>query len=111
MTPEQFCYWLQGLFELRENSDAPLSARQTQVVQDHLQLVFQKVTPTRPAEEAPKRVRRITQGNLEFLESGPELPQGPLVAAEVTEEKPARKLSPKEITAYWQGTKDTTRYC
>lgn len=43
MTPENFCYWLQGLFEV--GGAESLSSAQTQIVKDHLALVFNKVTP------------------------------------------------------------------
>lgn len=42
MTPRDFCYWLQGYFELVEMVDDPvteLTAKQTQAVIDHLNLV------------------------------------------------------------------------
>lgn len=44
MTPEQFCYWLQGYYELTNDTDR-LSQRD-HIIRDHLQTVFQKVTPT-----------------------------------------------------------------
>lgn len=51
MTSEQFAYWLQGYSEIA--GDAP-SAEQWQVIQDHLKLVFEKVTPLRrPRDYAP----------------------------------------------------------
>ena len=34
-----FCYWLQGYFELTEG-DQPLTKRQVQVIKNHLHLVF-----------------------------------------------------------------------
>lgn len=41
MTPEAFCYWLQGFFEL---SDAEtLSPTQIQAIKNHLGLVFEHV--------------------------------------------------------------------
>jgi hypothetical protein len=45
MTPENFCYWLKGFFELQ----SPTELTETQVAQirDHLNLVFLKVTPER----------------------------------------------------------------
>lgn len=43
MTAEQFCYWLQGYFEMTEN--ATLSPNQILMIKDHLGLVFNKVTP------------------------------------------------------------------
>lgn len=45
MTPENFCYWLQGYFELTHSKN--LNSMQFQIVQDHLNLVFNKVTPER----------------------------------------------------------------
>lgn len=43
MTPEQFTYWLQGYFEI--SKDKTLDESQIQIIQDHLSLVFNKVTP------------------------------------------------------------------
>ena len=43
MTPENYCYWLQGLFELTNSEE--LSKEQVVVIKEHLQLVFTKVTP------------------------------------------------------------------
>ena len=45
MTSEQFVYWLQGLMEI-ENPHT-LNEIQTQIIKDHLKLVFDKVTPDR----------------------------------------------------------------
>lgn len=47
MTPEQFVYWLQGFFELSE--DGTVNDRQAAIIRDHLNLVFLKKTPNRPA--------------------------------------------------------------
>lgn len=46
MTPEQFAYWMQGFVEL-QNSNEPPTEEQWQIIKDHLQLVFKKVTPQR----------------------------------------------------------------
>lgn len=50
MTPEQFCYWLQGFFELTRRGEAGqpvmgINHEQTTIIRDHLNLVFKKVTP------------------------------------------------------------------
>lgn len=42
MTAQEFCYWLQGHFEL---NGPKLTEEQVKIVQDHLKLVFNKVTP------------------------------------------------------------------
>lgn len=49
MTPDQFVYWLQGFFEISETINVKeLNAEQTQIIKDHLQLVFKKETPSYP---------------------------------------------------------------
>lgn len=45
MTPEQFCYWLQGFNEIRDKEQVGLSEKEWDIVRDHLQEVFKKVTP------------------------------------------------------------------
>lgn len=42
MTPQEFCYWLQGFAEL--TTDAP-TPEQWSAIKDHLRLAFVKVTP------------------------------------------------------------------
>jgi hypothetical protein len=44
MTSEQFSYWLQGYFEVGQPKT--LDEQQVQIIKDHLDLVFNKVTPT-----------------------------------------------------------------
>jgi hypothetical protein len=45
MTAEQFTYWLQGFMEVA--NPTTLDATQTQIIKDHLALVFDKQTPNR----------------------------------------------------------------
>jgi len=47
MTPENFCYWLQGFSEL--NGQAP-TEDQWKSIAEHLELVFKKVTPAGPGQ-------------------------------------------------------------
>jgi len=49
MTPENFCYWLQGGLELMQaiNPNFSLDANAKTCIQDHLNLVFKKKTPDR----------------------------------------------------------------
>lgn len=44
MTPENFCYWLQGYLEISGNEN--LIEAQVKIVKDHLDLVLEKKTPT-----------------------------------------------------------------
>lgn len=50
MTPENFCYWLQGLFEIEEPDF--LSKGQIRMIRDHLSLVF-----NHPKAQAEARLR------------------------------------------------------
>lgn len=45
MSPDQFTYWLQGYFEIQNPKE--LNETQVQIIKDHLDLVFKKVTPKR----------------------------------------------------------------
>lgn len=59
MTPEQFCYWLQGYAELA--TDDSLSPQQWAVIKDHLQQVFDKkttVTVKVDAKDAKESIKR-----------------------------------------------------
>jgi hypothetical protein len=55
VTPEQFCYWLQGRAELMP--DTPPTCAEWAMIREHLATVFQKVTPplqyTGPAVQDP----------------------------------------------------------
>lgn len=50
MTPEQFTYWLQGFAEV--SNSKTITEQQWKIIQDHLKLVFNKVTPTYPKDNA-----------------------------------------------------------
>ena len=43
MNEREFCYWLQGYFELTRTKTLTLA--QIQIIKDHLNLVFNKITP------------------------------------------------------------------
>lgn len=43
MTPEQFCYWLQGLMEIQNPNE--LSAEQVEIIKDQLKFVLTKASP------------------------------------------------------------------
>lgn len=40
MTSRDFCFWLQGFFELNEEPAAEISAKQAETIKRHLALVF-----------------------------------------------------------------------
>jgi len=48
MSPQEFTYWLQGALELNpEMLNKGMTPEQVKMIQDHLNLVFTKVTPDR----------------------------------------------------------------
>ena len=52
MSPENFCYWLRGFFEL--NGDAKITEEQAELISKHLTLVF---------EEKAKNLPKISYDN------------------------------------------------
>jgi len=48
MTATEFTYWLQGFMEIQDPEK--LDKKQTQIIKDHLALVFNKKTPNRMEE-------------------------------------------------------------
>ena len=58
MTAEQFTYWLQGFMEI--NDPETLTRRETQIIKDHLALVFKKETPTRVGTGVPNKTEIVT---------------------------------------------------
>ena len=67
MTPEQFCYWLQGFAEIHQ--DQP-TGQEWLIIMDHLAQVFRKETPD----------RRKTMDDLhrQWQESKPDLGRWPI---------------------------------
>jgi hypothetical protein len=51
MTAEQFTYWLQGFMEIA--NPVKLGEKETQMIKDHLKLVFDKQTPDRSFPSIP----------------------------------------------------------
>jgi hypothetical protein len=51
MTAREFCYWLQGYFEL--SGGGALTAEQSQLIQNHLSLAFHHdIDPSTPGNQA-----------------------------------------------------------
>lgn len=56
MNEREFCYWLQGMFEVADPKS--LTEAQTAMIRDHLKLVFTKVTPERSVPDYKDLVRK-----------------------------------------------------
>ena len=60
MTPRDFCYWMQGFFEINEvsqgNGKIYLDAEQTECVKNHLNMVFHHVDKTFGDEKHQKEL-------------------------------------------------------
>jgi hypothetical protein len=52
MDTTTFCYWLKGFFEISDTNK--LNEKQVQIIRDHLDLVFNKVTPDRFKDEVKR---------------------------------------------------------
>lgn len=58
MQARDFCFWLQGLFELQQPKT--LDERQTQLIRDHLNLVFVHVVPDPAAAKQLEEAGGVT---------------------------------------------------
>jgi hypothetical protein len=63
MTPENFCYWLQGLLEIGDPSE--LNMTQVEIIKDHLNLVFKKETT--PKQDLYIQIRDSLKTDLQKL--------------------------------------------
>lgn len=60
MKSVEFCYWLQGMFELQKPKN--LNAEQTEAIKKHLALVFKhEIDPSYP-EDQQQELNRIHRG-------------------------------------------------
>lgn len=69
MTSRDFCYWLQGLFELTEVDRTGISSKQAEIIQRHLAMVFKH-------EIDPSAGDGKTQEALNAIHSGGHEPSG-----------------------------------
>jgi len=64
MNEIQFIYWMQGFFEI-SGVERGLTERETQIIKDHLALVFDKQTPDRlKMIDKDKLLERIPQSTI-----------------------------------------------
>jgi len=64
MTSRDFCYWLQGLFELENPQE--LNERQTTTIKRHLALVFKhEIDSSQGSQEHQAELQAIHDGNLD----------------------------------------------
>lgn len=72
MTSREFCYWLQGLFELTDTST--LTERQVNLIKKHLQLVFiHEIDPSYGDKEVQEHLNKIhneDNNNWSYYEPG-----------------------------------------
>jgi len=57
MTTREFCYWLQGYFELDGDLSEGINPHRAKIIRQHLELVFKNVTK----EEFPLRKIDLTK--------------------------------------------------
>lgn len=63
MKASEFCYWLQGYFEIQEHEKAPtLNVEQVQVVRNHLALVFKHEIDPSYENLDPQEAQQIHDG-------------------------------------------------
>lgn len=61
MTSRDFCYWLQGLFELENPNE--LNAAKTKIIKNHLKMVFQhEIDPSMGNKDHQEKLNQIHWG-------------------------------------------------
>lgn len=60
MTSRDFCYWLQGFFEVAHADGQPVTADQARIIQKHLALVFaHEIDPSAGDAKAQEKLNAI----------------------------------------------------
>jgi hypothetical protein len=67
MNERDFCYWLQGFFEIHESNE--VDEKQIQIIKDHLKTVFEKVTPDRSAEQVKEDALKAIEAARKSMEA------------------------------------------
>lgn len=63
MTSRDFCYWLQGYFEISEKGQ-PLTSDQVQMIQNHLNMVFKhEIDPSMGSPDHQQSLNNLHTGN------------------------------------------------
>lgn len=64
MQPRDFCYWLQGFFEVTDATD--VTPKQAEIIKNHLNLVFTHVLDKEYPEKDKDKLQKIHDGNKRF---------------------------------------------
>src|ERR1700690_700102 len=63
MTSRDFCFWLQGLFELNPEDNKSLTENQVRLIKAHLNLVFKhEIDPSMGGQEHQKELNEVHKG-------------------------------------------------
>lgn len=65
MKATEFCYWLQGMFELAEPTE--LNAEQTDLIKRHLAMAFLHDIDKRPSEAEQGKLNQVHGGHQDFI--------------------------------------------
>lgn len=107
MSPENFCYWLNGWIELNKTIDhrGGASVETLKVIEDHLNLVFKKETPDRTNDvlNIPNTIgvdayQKYLDALKKIQEASPPKIYGPIVTPFRNPDEPAPVTGPIAIT-------------
>ena len=81
MTSRDFCYWLQGFFELTiDDGEISVSKEQAKTIQNHLNLVFKhEIDPSMPDPTGVLQATHDGKANFPFGGFPPKPNSGPLL--------------------------------
>lgn len=68
MKSTEFCYWLQGFFELRNQPNTGISPSQVETIRNHLALVFiHDIDPKAGSPSVQQQLQAVHDGNKPIL--------------------------------------------
>lgn len=73
MTPVEFCYWLQGFFEVSEAEE--VTPKQTEMIKNHLALVFHhSIDPSYTKDKSAQQILQEIHDGQEKSKKKPQYP-------------------------------------
>jgi hypothetical protein len=66
VTAQEFCYWLQGFYEINGNAAPAITAEQSKMIREHLALVFTKRTGRSPGEEIERALVHSVRNTVNY---------------------------------------------
>jgi len=106
MKSRDFCYWLQGYFELSDSSNEGLSQRRVDAIKNHLNMVFKhEIDPSVGSVEHQKELDAIHEGDMDQVAGAstadPPLPPHIILKIEALKDELDKQIKELKQSARW----------